>query len=424
MHANIYLSELYVTCKTNMTRLVFPILLLVSTYALSQNPFDILAKEKRVDIPFKLENNFIVVELTMNGRLPLRFIFDTGAEHTILSKQELAPLLGLRVEKEFTIMGADLKTELTAFLARRVNFSIGAMTAKRQDILILKEDYLNFDEYTGKVIHGILGANLFKHVVIQINYRRQVISFFHHAHFQAPKKSIEIPAKFKKNKPYLIAELEILKDSVIKTDLLVDTGASLGLLFHVNGQDDKTLKFPPNTITGNIGQGLGGSIEGIIGRIHQLKLKSFQFNNMHANFQDLSHVSDTSFLNGRDGILGNKLLQRFTLTINYPFQKLYLTPYKKYNKGFKYDRSGLVLISTGNTLNNIVIQYVIDGSPAHKVGLQPEDYIISFNGISTQFRGLASLVRKLQSKKNKLIRLKIKRNGKKFKVKFRLQDLI
>ena len=44
---------------------------------------------KKVEIPFERQGNFIIVKVTFEGLFPLRFILDTGAEHTILTKKEL-----------------------------------------------------------------------------------------------------------------------------------------------------------------------------------------------------------------------------------------------------------------------------------------------------------------------------------------------
>ncbi|MEZ4892713.1 MAG: hypothetical protein R2778_06810 [Saprospiraceae bacterium] len=84
-----------------------------------QGGFVIPARVQQVDIPFDFVNNFIIVNLVINNTLTLRMIFDTGAEHTILSKREISDVLNVPYEREFRLMGADLKTEIVAYLAER-----------------------------------------------------------------------------------------------------------------------------------------------------------------------------------------------------------------------------------------------------------------------------------------------------------------
>ena len=75
-----------------------------------------------VRVPFSYENGFVVVELRFNGIWPLRFIIDTGAEYTILTQREIAEILGLESEREFTLIGADMQTLIKASLIRNISF--------------------------------------------------------------------------------------------------------------------------------------------------------------------------------------------------------------------------------------------------------------------------------------------------------------
>ena len=77
-------------------RLTILLLLLCVWYTgNAQTGFYLTNGKKRADIPFEFVNNFIVITLNFNGKLPLRFIYDTGAEHTILNKREIGDFLGL-----------------------------------------------------------------------------------------------------------------------------------------------------------------------------------------------------------------------------------------------------------------------------------------------------------------------------------------
>ena len=146
--------------------------LLISThFTVAQSFGFVLGGEKKVaKIPFDVYNNFMVVEVTINGRLPLKFIFDTGAEHTILSKNIFAEILGLRYDRPIKVVGADLNQDLIAYVSRNVHLRIGdEAVAPQQDILILAEDYIKIDEYAGTEIHGIIGADLFRNLVLKID---------------------------------------------------------------------------------------------------------------------------------------------------------------------------------------------------------------------------------------------------------------
>lgn len=373
-----------------------------------------------VEVPFQIENNFIIVKLTINNRLPLNFIFDTGAEHTILTKSLLTSVLNLKLEREFRVLGADMSTYLSASLARNVSYSMGELSLTNKDILVLKEDYFNFENYTGTLIHGILGANIFKHFIVKIDYNKRIITFHRYDHFRSGGYK-EIPVVFSRNKPYIIAQVKPTKDTTLSKRLLIDTGASLSMLLHIK---DSSEVIPPNTIIGNVGKGIGGNLEGIIGKVDELQIGEYYFDYLITNFQHTTRQTDTTLLDNRDGIIGNKILQRFTIVIDYPHDKLYLDARKRYNRKFKSDRSGISMVAGGKYLNQYTVQYIVEASPAYEAGIRRGDRILSINGISTKLRSLAGMTKLFQSSKNKRIRLKIRRDEKKQKVCFRLRDLL
>ena len=86
-------------------RLLIIFLSLGLTTLNAQMPGVIMAKgAKKVEIPFERQDNFIIVKVMFEKFLPLRFIVDTGAEHTILTKKEVATLLQIPFERTITLM--------------------------------------------------------------------------------------------------------------------------------------------------------------------------------------------------------------------------------------------------------------------------------------------------------------------------------
>ncbi len=404
------------------------LLLLILSISLSSSQaqnstFDILGGRKRVDLPFKYLNNFIVVQLMINNTLPVSFVFDTGAEYTIITKKEIAFLLQMRYEREFRILGADMRTELVAYLVKNVSLRSGDINAPNSNILVLDQDYFQFEEYIGTNIHGILGADFFRQFVVKINYQNKIITLFRNNAFKKPKgKYTEVPVDIIKHKPYIQVPISINRDSTDQMKLLLDTGASLALLFHLDTHE--SLQLPPKYIKGNIGMGLGGFLEGYLARIEQIELGKYSFKQPLANFQELFAMRDTSFLNGRNGIIGNNLLDRFTLIIDYTREKLYLKANNNYHKRIEYDRSGLILMATGKHLSTFIVSEVLKGSPAEEAGVMKGDEIKRLGWLSSSFLSLKDINRKLRGRKGKKIKLVLKRNGKKIKRQFRLRDLL
>ncbi|MCB0614677.1 MAG: clan AA aspartic protease, partial [Phaeodactylibacter sp.] len=164
-----------------MKRLTHAIILfftLLSTAPAQMLDMEIQRGLRRIDIPFDYVNGFIIVNITFDQAFPLRFIFDTGAEHTILSKREITDLLNVNYLRRFPIIGADLSKELYAYLVQGIEIKVGNIIAKNRSVLVLEEDYFRFEEYAGIDVQGILGSDFFRRFVVKINYSRHVISLY------------------------------------------------------------------------------------------------------------------------------------------------------------------------------------------------------------------------------------------------------
>ncbi|PSR12442.1 MAG: hypothetical protein DA408_15545 [Bacteroidetes bacterium] len=381
----------------------------------------------RVEIPFEYINNFIVVQVVFNKVFPLKFIFDTGAENTILTHKEITDLLQVDYQRKISIYGSDLKTELLAYVAAGISMEFGEhLRLSSQSILVLEEDYFRFEEYVGTEIHGILGADILRRFVIEIDFRRRVISFQDPSRFTPPnpKKFFQIPVEFDRYKPYLTLPANLIQNQPTSLKLLMDSGASLALLLYTHS--DSLLQLPENLIRTNIGHGLGGALEGYVGRTATLQIGKIQLNQVITSFHDLDqdYDIDNTFLNSRNGLLGNNILSRFSVIIDYIREKVYLRPNRDYNRPFKYDRSGLTVIAAGGQQHDFVILNVVKDSPADLAGLQKGDEIRALNGVPSILLGLENLVSNFQRKVGKRVRLLIKRGEQRMLVEFRLQDII
>jgi Aspartyl protease/PDZ domain len=387
------------------------------------NDITFLNHEYQVDIPFEYENNFIVLQVMFNDLLPLKFIFDTGAENTILTKREITDILRVDYQKRFTIYGADLSQTLYAYLARGINLRIGEVRATQRAILVLEEDYFKFDEFSGVEIHGILGADFFRRFVVKINYYKQVITLIDPEHFRGPKGKFDVlDLELKRSKPYLMTNTTLSSDTSVMTKLLLDTGASLPLLLYSDTHPD--LKPPSNVIRSTLGRGLGGIIYGYLGRVKSMDIQNFKFQEIITNFQEAPILDDTTYMNDRNGIIGNQLLDRFTIYIDYIREKLYLQPNPYYKEEFRFDRSGLVITASGPNLGRFMVLDVVPKSPVAEAGVLPNDELLKINGLGCRGLKLPDVMSKFEKKVGKKMRVMVLRNGQKLNLEFALRDLI
>lgn len=389
----------------------------------AQTDFDILGGAQRVQIPFQYTNNFILVDVRMFGILPMSFIFDTGAEHTILFKREYTDVFNVRYDLRVPIIGSDMSREIYALVTRSVTLEVAGMEPVRRDILVLEEDYLNLDEITGRKIHGILGSSFFRNAVVQIDYRKNRIVLHNPSTFHKPGSSFQVvEMTVRSGKPYIPAQVTLQDDTELEVVLLVDTGAGLPLLLHNN--TNEKLHLPDTYILGKLGLGLGGYVEGYLGRIKSLCVGELPFPQMLTSFQDLTNTVLGDSTRFRNGLMGNQLLSRFHIYLDYLHETMYIRPRPHYNKHFRMDKSGLVIFATGPMLNTYVVQDTLSQSPASEADIRPGDIIRKLQGLPADYYTMDDVVQIFQRRKGKHIRLVIERDNTRMRKRFALRELI
>lgn len=388
--------------------------------------FQVIGKPKQIDIPFQFENNFILIKSLFNRSFPLNFIFDTGAEHALLFKREYADILGLKYDRRIRLIGADQSEEMFALIARGVSFGLSPTVSYSQDILVLEQDFFHLDEITGLYVDGIMSSSFFKSYIQHIDYRKRMLSFIQPSAFRYnSRKYTKVPIEIINGKIYVSGQVEI-QNKKIPVKLLVDSGAGLPLLLYTNANPE--FEPPAKSIPGRLGKGLGGYLEGHIGKITELQLEKFKFPNIVTSFQQLDstlilQAEDEPRFN-RDGLLGNQLLSRFDIFIDYNKNLMYLSPIKDLTKEFLVDHSGMEILATGHELKQYIVNSVIPGGPAEEAGIKKGDIIKRIGFLSTNVLSLEQIIHTMSRKPGRKVRIQYFRNATEYKTTVTLRSMI
>ncbi|NBC03156.1 MAG: hypothetical protein GVY20_05555, partial [Bacteroidetes bacterium] len=209
---------------------------LISSPAGHAQIFDLVEEGESLTIPFTHKRDFILVEMKLFGKIPLQFIFDTGAENTVIFDKIYLDIFSVEYDMTIPILGSDLLGERRAMVARQIPFVIDDRVRTELDVLALEEYGGNLKSFLGVEVNGILGSSFFRHFLVEIDYKKEeIILSRDRKDFNDKKQKYEaLPMEVNRNKPYLRGNVKIAgceSDSLL---LLVDTGAGIHFLLHSN----------------------------------------------------------------------------------------------------------------------------------------------------------------------------------------------
>jgi len=190
----------------------------------SQGNF-ILRKGNKDRINFKLIHNLIVIPVEINGA-KLSFLLDTGISKSIIFNfLNLREDLQINQAESIYLRGLGEGKAVEALKSRNNIFRIGKAININQDIYAIFDPSLNFAPRLGVPIHGIIGYDLLKDFVVEVNYSNKYIKL-HDPDTYKPKKCKKcksLPIEFHNNKPYIIGSISINGNSK-QVKLLIDSG--------------------------------------------------------------------------------------------------------------------------------------------------------------------------------------------------------
>lgn len=416
----------------------------------SQNSF-ILNKDVSEKIDFEFISNLIIIPIEING-VTLSFLLDSGVSKPILFNLSEQDSLTLKNAESFYLHGLGADGKLEAIRSKNNKFKIGNAVSANQDLYVVFDKAVDFTPRLGVLIHGIIGYDVFKGFVVEVNYNSKYIRL-HNPNAFKPKTSKKwktIPIKIYNRKPYLDAEITIDKEEKA-VKLLIDTGSSDALWLFENSKKGLTPK-KDLIFKDYLGRGLSGSVYGKRSKVKNFKVSDFNIEEANVAFPDSLSIDTSKMYKYRNGSLGGGILKRFNMFFDYTNEKLYLKKNSNYRVPFTYNNSGVVLEYNGvryvkeqirvpksgkysdAVQINFSIDYVVSLKPIYKiveirtssnafnVGLRKNDILIDVNGKPAYAYKLTEINAILHGKTGRLVKLRIERNGKNMFFKFRLDS--
>ncbi|WP_296380724.1 aspartyl protease family protein [Winogradskyella sp.] len=439
------------------TKYTFVLIIAVNCWLSNAQEGFFLKDDVGEKINFQLISNLIIIPIEINN-VTLSFILDTGVSNPILFNLTERDSLDLKNTKSFYLHGLGGDGKIEALKSSHNKFRIGDAVSINQDLFVVFDETINFTPRLGISVNGIIGYDVFKNYVVEINYNSKYIRLYNPNRYKpkTSKKWKAIPITIHSKKPYLDAKV-IISENEKLVKLLIDTGSSDALWLF---EDKKTGLAPYKDLffTDYLGKGLSGSVYGKRSKVKNFEISDFNLKNVNVAFPDSTSINVAKVYKERKGSLGGSILKRFNLFFDYTNEKLYLKKNSFFRESFTYNNSGIVIEHNGvrfvkeqirvpnkgnyNRNNNnsqavqidFSINYIMSLQPAYKiveirpssnayaVGLKKGDVLININGKPVHDYELAGINKILHGKTGKSIRLKIERKGVELFFKFKLDD--
>lgn len=349
--------------------------------------------------PFRiLTGGVIILKATVSDyKDSLTFILDTGSGGISLDS---ATANRLKIKLELSN-----RTIRTIAGIRQVYFAYN----QQLHLPNLTVDSLNFhiNDYEvltsayGEKIDGIIGYSFLSRYIVKINYDSLRISVYTPGMIKYPRGGFLL-------RPLLVSipifRSDLKDHESINARFYFDTGAGMCVLLSSDFVNDSFFIRPKRKWYTTQAEGPGGKAPMKQGVIRQVKIGPYKFRNVPTYiFDDEFNVTQYPYLGG---LIGNDLLRRFNLIINYPQNDIYMMPNTHFKDAFDYSYTGLGMYMIEG---EIVVMDVMADSPAEKAGFKPGDVIMAIqNNFSKNIQAYKSL---LQSAGQKLKVLVMREEG-------------
>ena len=311
----------------------------------------------------------VVLLKCLFGTFPdsLNFILDTGSGGISLDSTRVTEL-GLKPEPSDKSIRGIAGIRKVSFLYNQKlklpNLTIDSLNFHVNNYDILTNVY-------GERIDGIIGYSVISKYIIKLNYDSSIVEFW-------SKGAIKYPRGGYLLRPFIstlpVQGVRVRDERTINSRFLYDIGAGMNMIFSTDFINDSSLLSKKRKLYAKEAEGLGGKIDMAITVIKEVKLGPYRFRNVPVYiFDDIFNATSYPYLGG---LIGNDLLRRFNVVMNYDRREIHLLPNSHFNDPFDYSYSGLELYYVEG---KVLIGDVAEKSPAEKAGLMEGDEVIAID---------------------------------------------
>ena len=368
-------------------------------------------------IPFEYHSRHLWIHASVNGGPPADFLFDTGASVTVIDSAYAAKI-GLKSVGNMHAEGAG--SGGGASFATLDRLRLTTADADGVELQNLKVAVLNVNSvlapFFWRDCAGVVGFDVIVRFVNQVDYDGHNLFLYDPKTFTYEGKGTAVPMTLAGHAPVVNIKLDGLYEGAARVD--VGSGSMLDLHTPFVAKYELIAK-APRAIT-VMGGGFGGTFESKLARMKSLEIGPYRVD------EPLIGLSTTTegALASEDyaGNIGNELLERFKVTLDYERRKIYLEPAAKYTKRPGFSLFGAQLAREDGTIKAF---QVLKDSPADRAGLAEGDEVVSIDGVAAAQLDPDQLEQKfVDGVAGTRVKLVVLRNGKQKNLNATLKEIL
>ncbi len=397
-------------------------LLLIALPLVSQvTSFTLPAGKNKSTMLFENYDNIVVVKMVLQDSIPIKMILDSGIDGVIITDTVLVKYFEPYCLRSFKLTAPGTDIKLNACITPLMKLDIARLNPLLTNIVLLKDDVIPLESFIGAKVHGLIGMDKFRELMVTINYDNHTLKFNRPKHYVLSSKDEVIPLSIYRGRPYMTARVELDNNEIRDLWLMIDSGANHPLLMETDSADSYR---PLRSLNTTIGRGLGGPIPGAFVRSGWLLLGNSRLDNIITSISAEYISGNPTIRNYRHGTLGSGALSRFEVTFDYSNSRLILRRGAKFNTPFEYNMSGIIFESISTGFNLFRVSQVIGNSPAQEAGVMPGDILMSINGKAAFNLNLGELNGLISRKPGTTVVMVLSRNGESLTFRIKLERLI
>lgn len=386
------------SCRVMLILLFSPCILFPNPRLEAQEKFIPTPAKFITSIPFTVFTGGVILIRARLADFPdsLNFILDTGSGGISLDSVTCERLKLVPLPSDKTILGIAGVRQVRFIYNEKLllpGLTVDSLNFHVNDYDILSSVY-------GEKIDGIIGYSFFSRYIVNINYDSSRVYVYTKGQLKYPKGGHLL-------RP-VIASLPVQSALVRDADNILgrfyfDTGAGLCLLLSSDFVSDSAILDPKRKTYLTQAQGLGGKASMRLTVVKELRVGPYRFKRVPTYIFD-DDYNVTSYPN-LGGLLGNDILRRFNVTLNYDRREIYLLPNSHYRDLFDYSYTGLSIYWVAGEVR---VGDVMAGSPAEKAGLKVDDVVIALNNnFSQSIQAYKTILQNVGDK----VKFVVRRNG-------------